>query len=201
MFSAVWAFFSGIPNLLPVTVFSAVALFVFKETLEGLRRRKANKRKRRAMRRMLKDELERNKWTLRSLHDCVNTLESIQHRPTATLVVRESPMGGRFMRIEGPNDYAQHPIPKIHSDFLKSNILEVALNDEEVFEQALGAIDAIAEMEHVLKSILEYAEDQEATGLEGFPDYAHKELDDCEATLAAVYTKLTGKPYEEFRLR
>lgn len=107
------------------------------------------------------------------------------------------------MRREGKEsgDYSEHPVPKIHSDFLKGNILEIALIDREIFDLALEGIDAIAEMEHILKGILEYSEDREAPFLEGFAEYAHNELNDSEKALAALYTKITGKPYEEFRLR
>lgn len=79
--------------------------------------------------------------------------------------------------------------------------MEVALVDKRIFEDALSALDAIAEMEHVLKGILEYSEDRELPFLEGFAEYANRKLDDSEAVLATLYTKLTGKPYEEFRLR
>ncbi|AKO96896.1 hypothetical protein MALG_01722 [Marinovum algicola DG 898] len=202
-FSGIGTFIASVPNLLPITVLSALLLFFAKEVLEGFRRRRATSRKRKAMRRLLKDELERNKWALRSLHDCVNTLEGMAHRPGSVLIIKTNPLGGRSMRREGKEsgDYSEHPVPKIHSYFLKGNILEIALIDREIFELALEGIDAIAEMEHILKGILEYSEDREAPFLEGFAEYAHNELNDSEKALAALYTKITGKPYEEFRLR
>ncbi|WP_299827094.1 hypothetical protein [uncultured Roseobacter sp.] len=203
IFSPVWAFIGSVPNLLPITVLGAVALFLVKETLEGIRRRNATKRKRRAMRRMLKDELERNKWALRSLRNSVNMVESLLQRPLATISLRTDRLGGRKIRLQEDGDgaYSERPLPEIHSDFIKENVLEIALVDKKIFEEALAVLDALAEMEHVLKGVLDYSESQDMGFLKGFAEYAHKELDDCETALANLYTKITGKPYEEFRLR
>lgn len=199
--STIGTFLADVPNLLPLTVLSAFILFFLKELLEGVRRRRSNARKRKAMRRLLKDELERNKWALKSLHNSVNMLEGATHYSASTLSIYQNPIGGHVLRREGEDDFAQMAVPKVHTDFLKGNIQDIALFDAAIFDEALEALDALAEMEHVLKGLLEYAEDQSRIGFEGFPDYAHKELDDSEKVLAALYAKITGKPYEEFRLR
>ncbi len=71
----VLAILAGAGDFLPATVIVAIILFFVKELLEVNRRRKANARKRLAIRRLVADEIERNNWTIKRLREGISELE------------------------------------------------------------------------------------------------------------------------------
>ncbi|MBY6157249.1 hypothetical protein [Pseudooceanicola nitratireducens] len=190
-------------KLLPITVVVAIVLFVVKEGLEARRRLKANERKRKAVRRLIADEIERNHWTIKRLRDGVSEIESHILKDDSALMIRASAIGERyFRREEGGQMAMQFPIGRVHAEALSSNLLALAEIDEAIFEEALKASDALKELDHVLKSMIEHLSNDNDRGfLKGFADYAKRKIADCEKTLQGFYKNVTSRALEEHRVR
>jgi hypothetical protein len=190
-------------NLLPVTVIGAIILFIVKEILEARRRKKANARKRRAVRRLIADEIERNKWTTEKLRDGIQKIKDSIAYPELIVSVRIGANGEKYFRSEMSGElHSEFPFGKVHSEALSGNLLELAMIDESVFEEALSASDATKEVEHIINSmIVQLSDEGHLSHLEGFADYAKAEIADCERTLSNFYKTITGGKLEEHRVR
>jgi hypothetical protein len=193
----------GAGQLLPVTVVGAIVLFVVKELLEVNRRKKANDRKRRAVRRLIADEIERNNWTIKKLRDGISEIEAVLETPRFKLSIRSGAHGEKYLRREMSGKLSsEFPIGRVHSEALSSNLLELAMIDESVFSEALEASDATKELDHVLRSLVEFvSNEKELAWLEGFAGYAKREISDCEKVLSDFYLNISGRKLEDQRIR
>ena len=148
------------------------------------RRRKANARKRLAIRRLIADEIERNNWMIKRLRDGISELERAIGEPKFILSIRTGVFGERYLRCERSGELAsEFPIGKVHSEALSGSLLELAMIDEQIFDKALEASDATKELDHVLKSMIELVSNKAGTIVDdGFAEYARKEIANCEKT-------------------
>ncbi|WP_155957867.1 hypothetical protein [Fodinicurvata sediminis] len=194
---------NNVSNILPATVVAAVILFVLKEILEEIRRRKQNARKRKAVRRLISDEIERNKFTIKVLRDCISYIEESIWDENSQILIRIGTLGQRYFRQEGSGGYRREmPIRQVHNIALSSNLFEVAKIDEEIFDRALDLSDTLKELDHVLQSMIEFVSNGESAAfLEGFVDYAKGVLDDCENKISSFYKLITKKELENHRIR
>ena len=178
-------------ELLPATLVGAILLFVARELLEMRRRHIASGRKRKAVRRLLADEIERNHFQLKRMRNCINLLERSLHEPRAKLEVFSNTNGDYTMRLaEEQGLLSQIPIGEVHKAVLSANLLEIAMVDGEVFDGALKANDALNELEHVRISLIEQSIDTDSPWIIGFPDYALNEVSNAEGTLKKLYKQL-----------
>ncbi|HQY74224.1 MAG TPA: hypothetical protein PLK44_10955 [Aestuariivirga sp.] len=199
----VLAILAGAGDFLPATVIVAIILFFVKELLEVNRRRKANARKRLAIRRLVADEIERNNWTIKRLREGISELEQATEVPGSIFSIRTGVLGERYFRHEMTGElHHEFPIGKVHSEELSGSLLELAMIDEQIFDKALEASDATKELDHVLKSMIELVSSKGGSVYyEGFTDYARNEIADCEKTLTDFYRTITGRKLEEHRIR
>ena len=203
MLNSFLAMLTGAGQYLPITVIAAIVLFFGKELLELSRRRKANARKRLAIRRLIADEIERNNWTIKRLRNGISELEHAIKEPRSTLSIRIGVLGERYLRREIADELvSEFPVGKVHSEALSGSLLELSMIDEQIFDQALEASDATKELDHVLKSMIEFVSSETGSvHLEGFTDYARKEIADCEKMLSDFYRNITGRNLEGHRVR
>ena len=199
----VLAILNGVGQLLPVTVIGAIILFIIKELLEAKRREKANARKRRAVRRLIADEIERNNWTIGRLRDGISTIETAMEISGFNLSIRTGTHGERYLRSELSGKlHSESLIGRVHSEALSSNLLELAIIDEHIFDEALEASDATKELDHVLKLMIEEVSNKDHfMQLVGLADFAKAEIADCERTLSNFYGSITGRNLEGRRIR
>ncbi len=203
----VFAFLGSAGKLLPVTVISAIVLFGVKEFLETRRRRGTNSRKRRALRRLLADEVERNNFQIRRLRGCCATIQRalaegyLESDSDLKLKVIEGAFGKLHLKLseEGQVLY-QSPIGTVHTEVLSGSLLELALVDKEMFETAMEASDGAKELDGLRHSMVDLLQSHDHTFLPGFPDYALSEIDKIERTLKAFYKGLTGKELVDIRV-
>lgn len=190
-------------RLLPVTVVAAIILFGVKEGIEASRRRKANARKRQAVRRLIADEIEQNNWAIKRLRDGIYQIERHLVEANSEISIHIDALGERHVRREENSEMAsQFPIGKVYSEVLSANLLVLAEIDEAIFDEAIDANDAIRELDHVRNSMIEYlSKNNDREFLEGFADYANKEIADCEKTLQSFYQNITGQALETHRIR
>ncbi|UWQ99981.1 hypothetical protein K3729_04135 [Rhodobacteraceae bacterium S2214] len=193
----------GAGRLLPVTVVAAIILFGVKEGIEANRRRKANSRKRQAVRRLIADEIERNNWAIKRLRDGIFQIERHLVEANSKISIQVSALGERYVRREEDGEMAsQFPIGKVYSEVLSANLLVLGEIDEAIFDEALNVNDAIKELDHVCTSMIEILSKNNDRGfLEGFADHAKKEIADCEKTLQSFYQNVTGRALETHRIR
>ena len=138
-------------RLLPVTVVGAIILFILREVIEGIRRKRSNSRKRTAIRRLIADEIERNNWTIKSMRHMIGTIELAIKYPETSLEISSGVRGELYLRHnQGGKGYSQSPFGKVHSVALSANLLSLAEIDQPIFDEALEVSDALKELDHVL---------------------------------------------------
>ncbi|MBL4806139.1 MAG: hypothetical protein JKY31_02495 [Rhodobacteraceae bacterium] len=198
----------NVMQILPLTVFAAIALFAVKEGVEFWRRYKGNNRKRRALRKLLADEVERNFFQIKRIRDCANTVERaidegvLIAEKNVDLSIIDGAFGRKYLRLSNDKRLtSQMPIGEVHNNVLSTNLLEIAIVDNKIFESALETSDAIKELEHLLMSLVEQVTSFDNGFIDGFSGYVRSETVCIEATLKNFYNLLTGKELEQFRIR
>jgi hypothetical protein len=192
---------NDVGHFLPATVIGAIVLFAVKELIEASRRKKTNARKRQAVRRLIAYEIERNNWTLKNLRRNISSLKDSLEFSGLISSIRTGAHGERYLRSELMGElHSESTIGKVHSEVLSSSLLELAAIDEPIFSEALEAIDALKELDHVLKLMVDIVYNG-GQFLEGYVEYATNEIADCEKTLSDFYKHITGREPKENRIR
>lgn len=197
----------GGSNFLPITVSAAIALFLVREVLEGWRRWRGNARKRIALRNLLARECELNLWALKCLHRAVRA---------AREALRTDPPQPFFIEIKrGGHDYWRHAyasgelrqggsLPPARKTTMEGAALTLAELDRDLFKALEGALDAIAEMDHVRGTLIDLTEteDELMKGLFGsFTGYAFEEMHLIYAGLNGLYKECTGRRLATAKIR
>ena len=192
---------TALTSILPITVVAAVSLFIVKELLEGYRRWHANRRKRMITRTLLAFECERNHWSIKSMRRIVEDMQENQEN----MCLKKDVSGQFLFRIERSGRlWSQKPIPTVHKTYFDRYLIDVALVDRYVFQNLLSTYDAILELEHIRKGILDYSQPSDVIDVgdtEGFSVYALRVLDDAYAALDKFYQRCSGKKLDVHRLR
>jgi len=189
------------PNVIPVTVTVAIVIFVARELLESRRRRLANKRKLAAIRTQLAAECERTNWAIRWIRRAITDMRSAFERGKV-VEVKKTALGANrlvFRTIDGQS--SSSVFPKAHSTIIDKYLFEVASFDAPLFGLMVNALEGVAELNHVLDSLLDYIGEKDQPWLEGWCDYASKEVGDSEEPILYLYESCTGKPLTTTRLR
>lgn len=198
-------------SILPVTTIIALIIFFTKETLEFLRRRVADQRRRRAIARFFARECELNLWTIRSLREILTEVSTEENpRPASSVSIHASGNGRPYAEVEkvyedGTRSNGHYPIPSVHRDMMAKYVFDTALLDKKLFESSETALDALAELDHIRESLLRALHPPEFMThndyLEAFSGYALDELLDVEKSLSELYLICTDKKLENHRLR
>lgn len=190
----------------PLTVVTAVILFVAREVIEGVRRYRSRARKAKAIRILLVEELELNKWAIQSLRNILKGIASeMEFDPKSEFHLKRDASGGvhyRCRRSDGGGGGSA--IPDIHRKHYDAFLPDLAEVDKVLFEEARKGYEGIGQLEHVRNSLVAHlAEDdpEEQCHLQGFPSYGLRVLDDVEKQMGALYVFCSGRPYEKGRLR
>jgi hypothetical protein len=187
------------PNVVPIAVVSAIVLFLVRELLEAFRRWRANSRKLHAVRRFLAVECERNKFAIDRLLSQVSDIgEALTADRCIKIEVRQN--GPPRLAIETEEGDRSSPIPLIHTDALNRYLFDAASLNAGLFEQMETTLDALIDAAHVRDGVIEYVAD-DPLHLEGFVDYADRELSKALEPVGALYFKCTNKRLERGRVR
>jgi hypothetical protein len=207
----IYDFLVGAGALLPITALVAVLLFLFREILEGKRRKNSNKRKKRAISRLISHDIERDYWALKSTRNCLEEISVQVANPNGRdgLSIRAGPTGEKYFECKRANgSVSSAPIRKVYTGSLTSNLLLLADLDERLFEATLDAIDTINELDHVINSMVIHLSDKERNAqsrsvgfMESFVEYAEEELNDCEKEFKTFYKTLMGNELVDHRVR
>ncbi len=198
--------FEGLERLVPLTVVTAIVLFVIKEVIEVVRRQQSRARKTSAIRTLLIEEMELNNWTIKSLRSTLEAIDNQMESDPQTEFYLKKDASGAFhyrYRISTGGDGGAS-IPHVHRKHFDAFLPELAEVDKRLFEEARKGYERIGQLEHVRSRLIAHlAEDDpdEKMHLQGFPSYALQVIDDVESQMSAFYVFCSGRPFEKIRLR
>lgn len=199
----------SLTDFVPITVISAVLLFVLKEIIELIRKSKAKKRKKKAFRALIAEEIERNHWALRSLKSILGDIQSEHGEPNSETIfyivfTKEGRPLFRYKRDPSEDFASGCPVPDVSRDRFNQLLTDIAENDEKLYELCRSAYDQVAELEHIRSSLIEHLsteEDGRDWLLSGFVEYGIETLDDALPALEALYKECTNGPLKKAKLR
>ena len=196
----------GLERLAPLTVVTAIVLFVIKEVIEAVRRQQSRARKTGAIRILLIEEMELNNWTIKSLRSTLKAIDDqMESDPEPEFYLRKDASGAVHYRYRtSTGSGGGSSIPQVHRKHFDAFLPELAEIDKLLFEEARKGYERIGQLEHVQSSLIAHlAEDDpdEKMHLQGFPSYALRVIDDVESRMSAFYVSCSGRPFEKIRLR
>ncbi|MFM0389636.1 hypothetical protein [Paraburkholderia dipogonis] len=204
------AFLASLPDfskLLPATTLVAILIFLVKEYLEARRRTAADKRKVRALKKVLGRECQLNYSAIDRLRD---TLAAIQEfgvaEDASRLSISESPAGGYvFMITDRDGSGRGGVLVGIQRDSLLKHLVEIAALDEMFYSKCEFVLDGLSEADHVYQSLVHGPEKHFPSTpehyYEGVVDYGLRELNDSIAALKELYLVCTGSVLRQGKLR
>lgn len=189
----------------PLTVVTAIVLFVAKEITEAVRRYRGRARKAGAIRTLLIEEMELNNWSMKTLRGILKDIESRPEiDPDVEFFVRIDASGKLHFRHRGSDGSSGgSAIPDIHRKYFDRFLPELAEVDKRLFEKARKGYEKLSELEHVRTSLIANLaeEDPDEKHLNGFSSYALCVIDDVEQRMGNLYVYCAGQPFEKARLR
>lgn len=134
-----------LPQWLPITVVATLALFVVRELLEWRRRRAADQRKVKALKKIIARECRKNNSAIATLlWACEQLQTAAASQDPSRVFMTERDSGGFFACVNFGEDHtigwSAAPVTR---DALHKHLPEVAALDEDFFAECERAIDAI----------------------------------------------------------
>lgn len=191
-------------SFLPITVISAISLFILKEIVEAVKKTGANRRKISAMKRFFSRECERNLWTIDILSSVLSDInERCENGQDIDVTFGKHEPSYVYVFYDGKKGIGSK-ITEVQRDIMDKNLMEAAVISKPLFERLEAACDALAELDHVRSSFLNIKKTSEEVGhplLAGFVGYGLEELLVIKQSLNDLYKYCTGRKLEKARLR
>ncbi|HYW14932.1 MAG TPA: hypothetical protein VE891_02100 [Allosphingosinicella sp.] len=190
------------PNVIPIAVVVAVAVFLAREALDGWRRFRTNSRKLRAIRKLIAADCERNNYAIGSILGQVADIDA-GLKNASVISIERTVSGLPRLAIREPDKEfgSSSPVPPLHTGNLEKYLFEAASLDRTLFDLMEQALDGLAEARHVREGIIEYVSEDTAH-LGSFADfYAPRELNKSLEGLRNLYANCTGEPLAASRVR
>ncbi|MDF1485005.1 hypothetical protein PY257_07360 [Ramlibacter sp. H39-3-26] len=194
-------------QIIPLTVLTAILVFIAREVLETMRRHKGEVRERQALRSLLARECELNHGTIKAIRHIVRTIHEDSASDPRVEFSFEFLRGGRTMfrvQASGTDIKTGSVLPPTHRSLMTSYLLRVATIDRELYAVLQPAYDALADLEHVRENLIYYVapeDEQDAMHLDGFLRFADEELNRIHGLLGRLYQACAGQPLSTHRLR
>jgi hypothetical protein len=189
-------------DTLSISAIVAIALFLIKEILELFRKNQARKRKIRALRVIIAEEMKINHWTWLKVKDLV---ETVKEMPKATHYQITTSTSGteRFEWKRPDGGGGGQSFPSVKDDVLTKLIIEIAELDENFYNSAIGYSKGLAELKHLREGAYDFIHEtqQGEHYAEGFCDYASGELPKIKRSFKKLYKECTGKNELQHRMR
>ncbi|MBD8619304.1 hypothetical protein IFT67_10270 [Sphingomonas sp. CFBP 13728] len=187
------------PNILPLTVVAAIAIFLAREILEAIRRFSANRRKRHALRLLLAAECERNQWVIKWMREKVKRIET-SDVDNEVIQIDKTATGYDRFNIIGPKGTSSAPIPTVKTAALDRYLFEAASVDAKLFGRMEDVVSHLATLAHLREGLIDHvSEGQE--WLKPWAEYAREELADVELAISTLYKACTGKSVTPHQVR
>ncbi|WP_153100106.1 hypothetical protein [Paraburkholderia hayleyella] len=184
-------------QILPVSVIAAVLLFIFKECLEGKRKRRARRSRKNAFARVIGSEIKQNYASIDSFFKILDFLR--EHRDCANLKFQFICLrhGYESCVISADRDSLEMTLPEFKTKWYEKLLIELSEQEPEIAEKAERAYDSLyflSEKRNLLASLMEGELSAFlrmcATAL---LDLLPPERDRIENELKEAYEALTGK--------
>lgn len=143
-----------IVDLIPITVISAVSLFVIKEIVEIIRKLKARQRKISEIKSFLVEEIELNHWVWLQFSALVETIKDSPEGKKYDILSSKSGYE-RFEFIKPDGSGGGKSFPKVSEIYYQKVILDIAELDKVFYEKSIEYNKAIAELHHVRGNVYE----------------------------------------------
>ena len=195
---------TDLANLVPPAVITAAGIFILKEVLEFARKRRARRRKIKAYRKIIAEELERNFWAWKSLRSAVTRIQGYRDEGVeASHKVVLVPSGAQHLEtryLDGTLSSGSN-LPKESRSSFERVLLGLAEEDDELYTLASEAYDEISEIGHIRASLINQLGSEEDFHFDGFLEYAVETLDSAIGPIRCLYRACTGKVLEQPKLR
>jgi hypothetical protein len=197
-------------NLLPLGVLAAIGIFITREILDFVKQDKARKRKVRAFKSLLAEELELNHWAYKKLLEIITKIgEDLKDNPEATYKIQFREMGNEYIRgHDGEKIIFDAPLVVVRQKYYDQLITDIAALDVDLFNVVQDAYEEVRNMAHVREGLLRslMAKDFDEPfphdmRCNGFLEYANRELKDAFQAMEKLYVYCTGKEFTSFRVR
>lgn len=180
-------------------VVTAIIIFVAKEFLEWRRKEKSKQRKMAAIYRLVAFELEKNFHAIRGYGSCLREIK-LNFKSCEELdfykvkySIATLPSGKRRFTVKRDDEHESgRHYPKVQSSILESKLEDIAELDKDSFLQTLEALENLKTLDHLVSSLADYFEPDSIAWLEGFVDYADRELDVVCYHLRRYYERIGG---------
>lgn len=199
---------AGDVNLIPLGVLVAVLIFFLKEILEFNKRKLERRRKIRACKNLLSNELRLNLWVHNKFVDIISNIKNEKHLEAKFLYLKRGIDDCILTEVEGKSTFGC-PIPMVHDKFHEKLIVNIAEVDGHLFGLTQASYDGLVLLEHIRKGLIDglcaeknneqfYPHDIRDSG---FLDYALDELDEVYKSMNSLYFECAGKELTESKLR
>jgi hypothetical protein len=185
------------------TVLVAIGIFVIRELLEAMRRRKVDGRRKLAIKSLLSAEIERNNYAVRTLREIIKKIDE-GLLTNETIEIGRDPNGRSRIKVSIKAGWISWQVPQVHSEVLAKNIMDLAVLDKFMFELALKTLDQVSELDHLRGNLVEQVtlrSEGQLDHLGSFSAYANHTLDQTHERLQRLYVMCTGRNLEAIRVR
>jgi len=194
-------------QLLPATAIIAILIFLVKEYLEGRRRKAADARKVRALKKVLARECQLNYSAIGRLRDTLTAIQESGVTEDATcLSIVKSPTSSYVYTITGSaGSLHGGMLTGIQREPLLKYLVEIAGLDESFYSKCESALDGLSEADHVFQSLV-HGPDKNFPStpenyFDGLAEYGLRELNDSVVALRELYLFCTGSVLQQGKLR
>lgn len=185
-------------NWLPPTALVALILFMARELSEYLKRKNADKRKKKALKLFIARECELIRWTVSKITYAVEYLQSTRFDARSLVVERFG--SSRYIFGEyGLNGELErsYVVDVVDLNSFGKYFLDIAAIDDEffkIYDEANSAAEVVRQaLDSFVKSDIFEKIEGGSRFSNGFSNYAVSELKGAEEVLAKLYTYCTGK--------
>jgi hypothetical protein len=189
-------------DLLSIGAIVAITLFIIKEGLETYRKSASKKRKIKALKTILAEEIKLNYWVWKQIDSIVKTVKEM---PPKTLYQIISSTSGteRFEYVRPDGGGGGIFFPEIKHEVFTQLITEVAELDEGFYSRSIEYGKGVAELQHLRHGVFDFIHETHKGEhyVEGFSEYALDELPDIKNKFQVLFTECTGETELQHRMR
>jgi hypothetical protein len=199
-------------SIIPASVLAAILLFIVRECLDFAKRRRADRLRLKAIKKVISRELELNLGTIKNIQQiianakaCLVEDQEISEKFHFAIKKDETGETSFSVYMERDSLCSRVPIRKVHAELLAKHLVDIAALDNAFSEKADAAYDAQMELAHVRASLLQHLNpghpDYEEELTLPFCEYATEELESVFSALNTLYIAAKGEHLIQSRLR
>lgn len=194
----------GLISYFPITVIAAMTLFILKEIFEAIKKSNERKRKIRALKLLMAEEIELNYWVFKQIESLIRGVDENFKNIASVFRVKKSKAGVERFECEREDGGGWgQGFPAVRDDRYHKLAVEIASLDELFYGKLSNCYLSIAELKHFRDGVYSYidedGEKKELVG--GFLSYVKSGLPKIYIDLNDLYLFCKGKNLETHRLR